>query len=135
MERGLVWLPLLALFIWLTWSGKNEFQKVEAYKVWAEKFDKSKYDIYAVLGRKGDLITWGKPTVQGIIEQSTFSLQQVKTIQLYVNNQLINLQELPTKGKPILQFTLVTNEKVKIPFTEIKLAAQWQNYLHTFLNR
>jgi hypothetical protein len=133
MERGLIWLPLLALFIWLTWSGKNEYQKVEAYKVWAEKFDKSKYDIYAVLGRKGNLITWGKPTAKGIIEQSTFSLQQLKTIQLYVDSQLVNFNKLPTKGKVFLRFILATNEIVDIPFTEIKLAAQWRDYLNNFL--
>jgi hypothetical protein len=129
MERGLVWLPLLALFIWLAWSGKKEYEKVEAYKIWAEQFDKSKYDIYAVLAIKGDLITWGKPTSEGITQQSSFSVQQVKTIELYVDNQLINLQELPTKGEPVIQFVLLTNEVIKIPFTEINLAAQWCDYL------
>ncbi len=137
MERGLVWLPLLALFIWLAWSGKKEYEKVEAYKLWAEQFDKSKYDIYAVLGIKGDLITWGKPTSKGIIQQSTFSLQQVTAIELYIDNQvveqasclLVNLEELPAKGEPIVQFTLLKGDVIKIPFTEIKLAAKWGDYL------
>ncbi len=62
MERGLIWLPLLGLFIWLAWQGRNEFQKVEAYQNWAKQFEKSKYDIYAVLGQNGNELTWGKPT-------------------------------------------------------------------------
>ena len=31
MEKGLIWLPLLAFFSWLTWSGWNEYQKIEIY--------------------------------------------------------------------------------------------------------
>ena len=45
MERGLLWLPLLGIFIWLSWAGWNEYQKLEAYRAWAESFEKSKYDI------------------------------------------------------------------------------------------
>ena len=52
MARGLLWLPLLVAFIWLAWSGWNEYQKLEAYKIWAEDFDNAKFDIYAVLGKK-----------------------------------------------------------------------------------
>jgi hypothetical protein len=64
MERGLMWLPLLALFIGLAWAGWREFRKVEAYQTWAQDFDRHKYDIYAVLGQKGDQLVWGKPTRQ-----------------------------------------------------------------------
>ncbi len=53
MTRGLIWLPLLAIFIGLAWAGWNEYQKLEAYRAWAEQFDRAKYDIYAVLGQKG----------------------------------------------------------------------------------
>jgi len=27
MERGILWLTLLAAFIWLAWQGRNEYQK------------------------------------------------------------------------------------------------------------
>ena len=67
MERGLLWLPLLAVFIWLARTGWNEYQKVEKYRVWAEDFDNAKYDIYSVLGKKGQELTWGKPTRKGLI--------------------------------------------------------------------
>lgn len=60
MEYGLLWLPLLIIFFWLAWSGKNEYQKLEAYRQWAENFDQTKYDIYAIIGVKQKQITWGK---------------------------------------------------------------------------
>lgn len=56
MEHGLLWLPLLAAFFWLAWQGSQEYQKIEAYRTWAEQFDKAKYDIYAVLGKKVTLL-------------------------------------------------------------------------------
>lgn len=131
MERGLLWLPLLIVFIWLAWSGKKEYQKVEAYKLWAEQFDQSKYDIYAVLGKKGDLITWGKPTSEGIINENTFSLQTIDKIDVTFKNKKVNT--LPENGEGNLQFLLKDNEVIDIPFTDINLAVKWLNYLHKFI--
>jgi hypothetical protein len=130
MERGLLWLPLLVVFIWLAWSGQNEYQKLEAYKIWAEDFDNAKFDIYAVLGRKKRQITWGKPTRQGMIDLKTFSLDEVKQINLVVSDRLVDvLENLPTKGKPSLKFDLNNQTSILVPFTDILLAAKWRNYL------
>lgn len=133
MERGLLWLPLLIVFIWLAWSGKKEYQKVEAYKLWAEQFDNSKYDIYAVLGKKGDLITWGKPTSKGIINESTFSLKNIDKIDLTVKDKIVDMDILPENGEGNLQFSLKDNEVIDIPFTDINLAVKWLNYLYKFI--
>jgi hypothetical protein len=130
MARGLLWLPLLVAFIWLAWSGWNEYHKLEAYKVWAEEFDNAKYDIYAVLGKKDAEITWGKPTRKGMINLDTFSLNNVKEINLLVSDRAVDVNNLPSKGKAALQFCFIDQEQsLQIPFTEIPLAAKWCNYL------
>ena len=131
MERGLLWLPLLAIFIWLAWAGWNEYQKVEAYRGWASQFDRAKYDIYAVLGQKGSDLTWGKPTRKGPIELKTFSLNEVKLVHLLVDDKTVNLEEIPSQGRAIaLEFQFFSStEPVKIPFTEIPLAAEWAKHL------
>ena len=131
MERGLLWLPLLLLFIWLTWSGWNEYQKLEAYKVWAQDFDNAKFDIYAVLGKKGRQLTWGKPTRKGIVDLDSFSVDDVEEIKLLVGDRLVNLDNLPSRGQPTLEFSF-NNEKptLKIPFTDITLAAKWLKYIY-----
>ena len=147
MERGLLWLPLLAMFFWLTWSGWNEYRKVEAYKVWAENFDNAKYDIYAVLGRKDRQLTWGKPTRQGMVELESFSLDDVGEISLLIADKQYDpdwdkevatvsqadfaaeLENLPRKGNPSLQFSSTEREAVRVPFTDIALAAKWHRYL------
>ena len=131
MERGLLWLPLLVAFIWLAWSGWNEYQKVEAYKIWAENFDNAKFDIYSVLGKKGREITWGKPTRKGMVDLDSFSVDEVEEINLLVGNDAVDLDNLPTKGKPFLEFTFSDRQpSVKIPFTDIPLAAKWLNYIY-----
>jgi hypothetical protein len=130
MARGLLWLPLLIAFIWLAWSGWNEYHKLEAYKVWAEEFDNAKYDIYAVLGKKNANITWGQPTRKGMINLDTFSLNNVKEINLLVSDRPVDVNNPPTKGKVALQFCFIDQDRsLQIPFTEIPLAAKWCNYV------
>lgn len=133
MERGLIWLPLLALITGLTWVGWREYQKVEGYRIWSAQFEQAKYDIYAVIGLKERQLTWGKPTPKGIAELQTFSLQDVKNIKLQLDESLIEADNLPkekNKAIPQLIFTFDSdNQVVSIPFTELELAAKWQKYL------
>lgn len=135
MERGLFWLPLLAIFFWLAWQGSQEYQKVEAYRVWAEQFERAKYDIYAVLGQKDHNITWGKPTVKGPIKLETFSLLDVQNINLLVDDKIVNIENVTEKGRTIeLEFLFPEpTNSVRVPFTEIPLAAQWGQYLQRAL--
>jgi hypothetical protein len=131
MERGLLWLPLLGVFIWLAWAGWSEYQKVEAYRLWAAAFDRAKYDIYAVLGQQGSELTWGQPTRQGPINLATFSLKEVQAIRLLVDGQPVDFSNLPTKGRNIvLEFSFSNSAQViRIPFTEVTLAASWGQHL------
>jgi hypothetical protein len=131
MERGLLWLPLLVMFFWLAWQGSKEYQKVEAYRAWAEQFERAKYDIYAVLGQKGNNITWGKPTPKGPIKLETFSLVDVKEINLLIDNKSVDINTPPDKGRTIeleFRFSEPANS-VNVPFTEIPLATEWGKYL------
>jgi hypothetical protein len=138
MERGLMWLPLLGIFIWLARAGSNEYQKIEAYKRWAVGFDRCKYDIYAVMGLKDREISWGKPTKNEPKDLQIFSLDQVKQIHLVVDNKPIilpidyakNPDDLPVSGNHInLRFQLVDDVAIDIPFTEIPMAAEWTDFL------
>ncbi|MEH1792889.1 hypothetical protein [Nostoc sp.] len=135
MERGLLWLPLLVMFFWLAWQGSKEYQKVEAYRTWAEQFERAKYDIYSVLGQKSNNITWGKPTPKGPIRLETFSLLDVKQVDLLVDDKSVNMENAPDKGRSIeLEFIFSeSTNSIRIPFTEIPLAAQWGKFLQELL--
>ncbi|OLP17899.1 hypothetical protein BST81_12635 [Leptolyngbya sp. 'hensonii'] len=131
MERGLLWLPLLGVFLWLAWAGWNEYQKVEAYQAWAKNFQKAKYDIYAVLGQVDSELTWGQPTRTGPIDLQTFSLKQVQDIRLLRGGERV---ESPSashqKGQIAIEFTFADSRSaVQVPFSDIELASRWQQYL------
>ncbi|MFM5900403.1 MAG: hypothetical protein ACKO9R_04010 [Dolichospermum sp.] len=135
MERGLLWLPLLVAFFWLAWQGSKEYQKLEAYQIWAKEFERAKYDIYAVLAQKGNDITWGKPTTKGPIALETFSLLNVKEIRFLVNGNVVDMENPPQKGRKIeLQFLLTSDKSICVPFTEIPLAAKWGKFLQRTLD-
>lgn len=135
MERGLLWFPLLIVFFWLAWSGWNEYQKLEAYRQWAENFDQAKYDIYAIIGVKGKQLTWGKPGRSLPENLPSFSLEDVAAIRLLVNHLPVEVNALPSKGSPVLEFNFTPDKPpVKIPFTEIPLAAKWLDYLDKLRN-
>ena len=125
MERGLLWLPLLFAFFWLAWQGSQEYQKLEAYQIWAAQFERAKYDIYAVLAQKGDDITWGKPTTKGPIELETFSLLDVQEIRFLVNGNSVDIENPPLKGRKIeLEFLLTTPKSILVLFTEVPLTIE-----------
>lgn len=129
MVRGLLWLPLLALFVGLAWAGWNEYRKVEAYKVWARSFERAKYDVYAALGQQGDVLTWGVPTRQGVLEASTLNMTEVKRTAIEVNGQPVALDALPSKGRFAIGFTLQNGNRQSIPFTNGEMAVQWLEFL------
>jgi hypothetical protein len=134
MERGLLWLPLLVAFFWLAWQGSQEFKKLQAYQIWAEQFERAKYDIYAVLAQKGNDITWGKPTTKGPINLETFSLLDVQQIRFLVNDNAVDIENPPPKGRKIeLEFLLTTPKSIRVPFTEVPLAAEWGKFLQRTL--
>jgi hypothetical protein len=141
MERGLLWLPLLGLFIWLAWAGWNEYQKVEAYRRWSSDFERHKYDIYAMLGQSGDHLVWCKPTRQQPIEIGSIRFSEIQAVHLNINGKPIqevaNLPEAIAKIPKIktVVIELVTTaqpgqESVQsIPFTDATIALNWFRYL------
>lgn len=129
MVRGLLWLPLLAVFIGLTWAGWNEYRKVEVYKQWATQFERAKFDIYAVLGQQANQLTWGRPTRSGVVEVQTLDLHQVEQIYIEVDGQKINLDRPPQRGRFALGFILKAGKSMSIPFTDGEIARQWFDFL------
>lgn len=133
MERGLLWLPLLVLFIWLAWAGWNEYRKLEAYQVWAASFERAKYDILAVVGQSGDQLTWGKPTRQGPIHLQTLTRQHITSVQVWVDGTAIALDTLDSSGRQSELRLQLSTTTVSIPFTDATLALQWGRFLETWV--
>jgi len=72
MERGILWLTLLAAFIGLRQGRRNSI-KSETYRSWRGDLKRAKYDIYAVRSEWQQFE--GSPTPKGPIKLETFSLK------------------------------------------------------------
>ncbi len=130
MERGLLWLPLLGLFIGLAWAGWNEYRKIEAYRIWGKAFQPVKYDIYAMAGQRDQTLTWGRPTRQGPTDIQTVDLAQVQAVELYGGDRpLPKTATLPRGCTICLRLTLTPERSHDIPFTDLALAQQWLDHL------
>jgi len=134
MERGILWLPLLGAFIWLAWAGKKEYQKVQAYELWAKDFERHKYDIYAVLGQQGDRLTWGIPTSTVPVNLKTIDFEEIHTIQLKIDQKLY--QEIPrnltnnlTSKPKKIAIELNSDPNLSIPFSDLEISYNWYKYL------
>jgi hypothetical protein len=129
MERGLIWLPLLAAFIGLAWAGWNESQKLNACQTWAKPFDRYKYDIACVLVQGQGQLIWGKPTRHGPVDLQVVSLQQIRSVQLFIHDRVIAPSEVSTLkavSEPLgLHLLTHDSQAVQIPFTDLDLAVAW----------
>ncbi len=129
-----MWLPLLGTFIWLAGAGWNEYQKVQAYEAWATGFERSKYDILAMLGQAGDTLTWGRPTRRGPIDLASLSLQEVETLGLRVNGQPVPpVARLPRGQQVEIVFSLRDGGSRAVPFTDSELGRRWEKALQESL--
>jgi len=145
MERGLLWLPLLVLFIGLAWAGWNEFQKVESYRVWSEGFRSSKFDIYSVLGLGDDSLVVGKPSRKGPVDLKRVSLAQVQAVELRLDDAVVAVrasgdepleeQKGGREPKAIAIELDLGGDRLQIPFTQLDLAVDWTRRLKQELIR
>ncbi|MEM9216892.1 MAG: hypothetical protein AAGD25_21395 [Cyanobacteria bacterium P01_F01_bin.150] len=131
MIHGLMWFPLLAIFIVLAWAGWNEYQKVETYRVWATGADRAKYDIRAALIQKNQTLIWGTPSRSGILSQKTLPLSGIDAVNVRVDGVSISTADSPpSKGSTITLELIGRDQKAcKIPFTDVDLAMQWAKAL------
>lgn len=126
MIHGLMWFPLLAVFIGLAWAGWNEYQKVETYREWATGAERAKYDIRAALIQKDGVLIWGTPSRSGILDQQTMAVTTIEQLKVKVDDVAISLDSPPTKGSRImLELVDIKQDVFAIPFTDIDLASQW----------
>lgn len=136
MERGLLWLPLLLLFIGLAGAGWNEFQKVESFRRWAQSFRYSKYDLYTVLGLGDHSLAIGKPSRRGPVELQHVALGDIQSVQLWLDGQPQVLDSAEQEAalaarSPQSQAIALTlknersGETLQIPFTQLDLAIDW----------
>jgi len=106
MERGILWLTLLAAFIWL--GRRNEYQK---WKLIATGH--SSLRLY-ICGASSE---WGAHPRPGTNQTGNLFPKDVQSIRLLVDDKPV-LEMPPSKGRAIAQFVFPAATSVQVP-TEI----------------
>ena len=147
MIHGLMWFPLLGIFIGLAYAGWNDYQRLEAYKLWAVEFERAKFDVRSALGQRGRELTWGKPTRQGPVNLQTVSLDAIQQLRVRLDQELIDpvaiapeaLENNPYPNRKLIAIELTleadsgTDAPMTIPFTDSVLAIRWGQALQKLI--
>jgi hypothetical protein len=137
MVEGLLWLPLLGVFIWLFWAGRQEYGRREAYRTWAEAFERHSYDRLAIVGQQGDRLTWGQPTTADPQSLQSVVLSQLHDAQLWIDG---HSWDSPTTILPlqVRDVRLVLRDRDghrwEIAFADKAIARTWWVYLRTHID-
>jgi len=146
MIHGLMWFPLLGIFMGLAYGGWNEYQRLEAYKLWAVDFERAKFDVRSALGQRGRELTWGKPTRQGPVDLQTVSLDAIQQLRVRLDRDVIDplaiapetLEQNPYPNRKLIAIELTLNadsgtDPMAIPFTDSVLAIRWGQALQKLM--
>jgi hypothetical protein len=106
---------------------------MQSCQIWAQQFERSKYDVAAVLGWDQGILTWGQPTRQGPINLQVAHLNQVQEIQIEIDGKRFSppFTDLPSGRRIGL---ILLPQQQAIPFTQTSLAAAWGQKLTQVLS-
>ena len=128
MIHGLLWFPLLFVFVLLTALGWLERRRQNLYLVWAAGAELSKLDGSGAARLKEGFLTWSSFEAGSFQEQDSFEIKKL---------ELVELMALTSGEAPLTQeaqgrcrLRLVgAGKEMDVPFEDADRARQWINQL------
>ncbi len=124
MSHGLLWLPLLLVFVLLTGLGWLERRRQRLFREWAEGAELAKLDACGAARLRGGLLTWSRFSA-GRVEPAGAIV--IKTLELV---ELLSLHSgeapLTEESQGACRLRLVGGGQQKdLPFADAQRARQW----------
>ena len=128
MIHGLLWLPLLLVFVLLTALGWLERRRQDLYLTWAEGSELSKLDGSGAARLQRGILTWSSFEAGTFKEQDSFLITKL---------ELIELMALASGDAPLTneaqgrcRLRLVGSGQVMdVPFSDAERAREWMDQL------
>ncbi len=128
MIHGLLWFPLLLVFVLLTALGWLERRRQNLFRLWAEGAELSKLDDTGAARLKMGILSWSSFEAGKFEEQGTFEVTKL---------ELIELMSLSSGDAPLTQesqgrcrLRLVgSGKEMDVPFADADRARQWMDQL------
>ncbi len=128
MIHGLLWLPLLLVFVLLTALGWLERRRQNLYRSWAEGSELAKLDESGAARLKGGVISWSSFEAGSFKEKETFEIKQLELVELLA----LSSGEAPltdeSQGQCRLRL-IGCGKEIDIPFADAERARKWMDQL------
>ena len=128
MIHGLLWLPLLFVFILITALGWLERRRQNLYLIWAEGAELSKLDGSGAARVKNGLLCWSSFEAGSFKEKETFEISKLELIEL----MSLTSGEAPlteeSQGRCRLRL-IGKGKEMDVPFEDAERARLWVDQL------
>ncbi len=128
MIHGLLWFPLLLVFVLLTALGWLERRRQSLYLIWAKNSELAKLDSSCAARLKEGILSWSSFEAGKFQEEGSFEITKL---------ELVELMALTSGDAPLTEeaqgrcrLRLIGNGKeMDVPFADAELARNWMNQL------
>ena len=128
MIHGLIWFPLLIVFVLLTALGWLERRRQNLFLNWAEGSELSKLDGSGAARLKEGIFSWSSFEAGAFQEQDTFEIKQLELLELMALTS--GEAPLTTESQGRCRLRLIGGGKeMDVPFSDAEQARKWMNQL------
>ncbi len=128
MIHGLLWLPLLLVFVLLTGLGWLERRRQDLYLIWAKDSELAKLDDSGAARLKNGILTWSSFEAGSFKEQDHFEIAKLELVELM--SLTSGEAPLTNESQGRCRLRLVGSKKeMDVPFADADRARSWMNQL------
>jgi hypothetical protein len=128
MTHGLLWLPLLVVFVLLTALGWMERRRQRLFRAWAEGSELSKLDGCGAARLMNGVLTWSTFEAGQLKPQDSFVISKLELVELMALGS--GEAPLTEEGQGSCRLRLVGNgEQKDLPFSDAVRARRWMHEL------
>ena len=128
MIHGLLWLPLLLVFVLLAALGWLERRRQDLFRSWAEDSELAKLDASCAARLKDGMISWSSFEAGNFKDKESFELKQLELVELLA----LSSGEAPLTNESQGQCRLRLigcGKEIDVPFSDADRARQWMEQL------
>ena len=128
MLHGMLWFPLLLVFVLLTALGWLERRRQNLFRSWAKDAEIAKLDDSGAARLKDGVISWSSFEAGSFLERDSFEITKLELVELMA----LSSGEAPLTNEAQGQCRLRLigcGEEIDIPFADAEKARQWMSQL------
>ena len=128
MIHGLLWFPLILVFVLLTALGWLERRRQNLYRSWAKDSELAKLDESGAARLKEGIISWSSFEAGNFAEKDSFEIKKLELVELMALSS--GEAPLTNESQGQCRLRLIGNGKeIDVPFADADRARQWMNQL------